>query len=205
MPSKEESIIERVPKHVLTEVVTTATSLFIKNGFDRTTTRVLSKALGWSKGRMYQYLRSKDEFIHLLVEFTAARDDEYLENIRKAVAGLPPTEALRVAIRMYLENIDQYQDLYKFLAHIAVNLDKNHRQKIYQGPRRIKDYFEALIVRGVEAGEFQTANTELAAFNILALANWATGRWSLNKRYALEEFTKEQTALILKELGSTNC
>lgn len=38
-----------IPKEVRDEIIRKATSLFVRQGFDRTTTRQLSKALNWSQ------------------------------------------------------------------------------------------------------------------------------------------------------------
>jgi len=180
----------------------TTTSLFVKRGFDRTTTRELSQALGWSKGRLYQYVGSKDDLMNLLIKFFTERDNEFMDTATTATSNLSPVETLITTIRIYIEKNDRYQDLYKFITHVTVNLDHAGRQRLFESARRVKDYFETLLIRGVELGEFQTNNTEIVALSVLTLGDtWAMRRWILKRRYSMEEFIREETENILLQLG----
>lgn len=196
-----EEKLDVIPNEIRDELVRTATHLFVKNGFDRTTTRELSRALGWSKGRLYQYVSSKDDLMHVLLNSLFERDQEFMDTATELTANLNPTEALATAIRLYIMKNDRYQDLYKFMTHVMVNLEPEKRNLVFKSARKVKYYFETLIKSGVEAGEFRTENTELVAMNIFFLGYWATMRWVLERRYTVEEFIREMTGNILLQLG----
>jgi len=193
--------LDSIPDEIRDELVRITTHLFVKNGFDRTTTRELSRALGWSKGRLYQYVSSKDDLMHILLTFYFERDQEFMDTATALTTNLNPTDALTTAIRLYIMKNDRYQDLYKFMTHITVNLDPEKRNLVFESGRKIRAYFETLIKRGVEAGEFRTENTEIVAMNILFLGDWATRRWVLERRYTVEEYIREMTKSILLQLG----
>ena len=73
---------------------------------------------------------------------------------------------------------------------------------MFESARRVKNHFETLLIRGVELGEFQTNNTEIAALSVLTLGDtWAMRRWVLKRRYSMEEFIREETENILLQLG----
>ena len=197
----EEGRPSSIPDDIRNQLVRTATHLFINKGFDRTTTRELSHALGWSKGRLYQYVGSKDDLMDLLIGFFIERDQEFMDAATALTANLNYTDALTTAIRLYIMKNDRYQDLYKFITHITVNLEPETRHLVFESGRKIKAYFETLIKRGVEAGEFRTENAELVAMNILFLGDWATRRWVLERRYTVEEYIREMTKNILFQFG----
>ena len=196
------SISKRVPDDIRSVLVKKATALFVKKGFDRTTTRDLSRTLGWSMGRLYQYVASKDDLMDLLMDFMAERDDAFIDAAIAASVGLDASNALKISIRLYVEKNDRYQDLYKFLTHITLNLDRAGRRRVVESSRRVKDYFESLVVRGIETGEFRTENTELVAWDIFMTGTWTTRRYLLNRRYDIEEFINEKTRNILLQLGA---
>jgi len=178
-----------------------AVSLFVEKGFDRTTTRELSKALGWSTGRVYQYIETKDDLIRLLVDFANRTNYEVGVTIDRMIEGLDPIEAVKVVMRLRLTSADRNQDLYKCMGHLMLNLDFDTRHKLFKGSRAMKDHFEKVIKSGVETGDFKTDNIEVAAFNMFHTTIWATRRWLFNRHYSLEEYIEEQTENILKQLG----
>ena len=196
-----EEKLDVIPDEIRDELVRITTHLFVKNGFDRTTTRELSRALGWSKGRLYQYVSSKDDLMHVLLNSFFERDQEFMDTATELTANLNYTDALATAIRLYIMKNDRYQDLYKFMTHVMVNLEPEKRNLVFKSARNVKYYFETLIKIGVEAGEFRTENTELVATNIFFLGDWATRRWVLERRYTVEEFIREMTGNILLQLG----
>ena len=190
-----------IPDDIRDELIRKTIPLFITKGFDRTTTRELARALGWSKGRLYQYVGSKDDLMHVLFNFFFERDQEFMDTATALTANLNYTDALTTTIGLYTMKNDKYQDLYKFITHITANLKPENRKMVFETARRVKRYFETLILRGVEAGEFRTDNAELGAANIFFLGDWATRRWVLERRYTVEEFITEMTRNILLQLG----
>ena len=193
--------LESIPDEIRDELIRTATHLFVTKGFDRTTTRELSRTLGWSKGRLYQYVSSKDDLMHVLLDFFLERDREFMDTATEATSNLNCTDTLIKTIQLYVSKNDRYQDLYKFITHITINLDREKRHLVFESGRRVKYYFETLIKRGIETGEFRTENAELVAMNILFLGDWAVRRWVLERRYTVEEYTREMTRNILLQLG----
>ena len=191
----------RVPDDVRSELVQTCTAMFVRKGFDRTTTRELSRALQWSKGRLYQWVGSRDDLMHLLIEFFVERDDEFKETATELSRDLDHTETLKTAMRLYVEKNDRYQDLYRFMTHISANLGRVDRQRVFESARKTSAFFEEIVTRGVEAGEFRTNNAELVAWNIVMLGDWAMRRYFFKRRYSVDEFISEQSGNILLQLG----
>jgi len=180
------------------QIVKSATNVFVKKGFHRANVRELAKALGMSQGGLYHYIGSKDDILYLVIDFVSSNQARRNEIYRNAVANLSPTEALPVAIKMYLEGVDDIQDIFNFVNHIMVDLTKSDRQIIFDSENSIIDIYESLLIKGVEAGEFKLNNPAVVANCILVMAQaWAHRRWFLRKRCTLEEYTSEVTELIM--------
>jgi hypothetical protein len=70
---------------------------------------------------------------------------------------------------------------------------------MFNASREMIDYFESLLVKGTETGEFVVADPRLYANNIVTLVfQWATRRWFTQKQYTLPQYTREITEYILK-------
>jgi AcrR family transcriptional regulator len=193
-----------IPDDIRDQLVRTATRMFVKKGFDRTTTRELSKELGWSKGRLYQYVASKNDIIHLLINFFLERDEEFIDTATALSTDMKPSDTLANAIRLYILKNNKYSDLYKVITHISLNLNRRERHTLFESARKVKRYFETLVQRGVEAGEFRTDDVDLVTWNIFQLGDWATKRWALGKQYSVEVFIERMTENVLLQLGASS-
>jgi len=181
------------------EIVLVSTRLFVKKGYDRTNVRELSDALSMTKGGLYHYIGSKDDILYLILDFTSKAQEATFARIRRRTKKLNRQEALRESIRIYLQGVDELQDMYNFLNHVIVNLKPQQRKTLFASEGRITAYFETLLKDGIEAGEFKVDAPTLTAHNILMAGNvWANRRWFLRKRYTLEEYTVRQTEAILQ-------
>lgn len=188
------------------QIVKSASSLFLKKGYDRTTVREVAAAIGMTDGGLYRYIGSKDDIMQLVISFTTARQEQKFRAIRNRTKNLRPTEALQESIRMHLSSADEMQDLYNFLNHVVVCLQPDDRQILFNAERSIIAYFEELLMNGIEAGEFKIEDPKLVAFNIVMAADvWATRRWFLKKHYTLDKYIQQQGQLILKEVCVDGC
>jgi len=181
------------------EIVLASTKLFLKKGYDRTNMRELSDALGLTKGGLYHYIGSKYDILYLILDFTSKAQKATFSRIRRQTRNLNRKEALRESIKIYLQGVDELQDMYNFLNHVIASLEPQQRKALFGSERRNTAYFETLLKDGIETGEFKSHDPTLTAHNILMLGNtWANRRWFLGKRYTLEEYTREQTETILQ-------
>jgi AcrR family transcriptional regulator len=183
------------------EIVNKAAKVFIRKGYDRTSLVDLTKALGMSKGGLYHYIGSKEDILYLITDFVAVRIDQLNSNNSDRFGNLSPTECLRRSIEANLKDVDKLRDFHIFVNHVFLNLPRDLRRSIFETGERNVAYYEELLQRGVEAGEFQIEDPYFVAFRIVTLAqDWATMGWSLRKRYSLEDYTRVLTESVLKEI-----
>lgn len=62
-------------------------------------------------------------------------------------------------------------------------------------------FFEEVLKRGVELGEFSISDPKLMAHNIVVMGHsWALRRWYLRKYWTFETFVREQADAILRTI-----
>lgn len=184
------------------ELVLKACKVFITRGYDGTSMRELARELGKSTGAFYHYIGSKKDILYLILEFTVADQQAFVAKMRDRVAGLPPVEGVREAIRIYLESLEAYADLHVFVNHVMVSLGGKERRMMLDAAIRVSDFFEELLAEGMRQGQFQMESPRMVAQNIIVLGgSWVTRRWFWRKYYTLENYAREQTDLILRTMS----
>ena len=72
--SRNEELVSRRRR----EMYMTAAKLFLKNGYQGTSMRTLAEAVGLSVAGLYHYIGTKDDIIHLIMEFTLDYEDKII-------------------------------------------------------------------------------------------------------------------------------
>jgi AcrR family transcriptional regulator len=85
-------------KETVDAIVEATAQVFGARGYEQTTTARIAARAGVSVGSLYQYFPDKQALITAFVARRLAEDVELLERVSARAAGLPPLEALRVAI-----------------------------------------------------------------------------------------------------------
>jgi len=184
------------------QIIKGATRLFVRKGYDGASMREVLQSCGMSAGALYNYVGSKDDIRDLIIDFATSRQAEIFEDISNHVADISPTEALRESVKAFLKSLDDMQDMFNFLNHVVMSLKPGKRRAILEPEIKVLTYFEELLKRGVEAGEFNIDDPKLAAMDIVLMANgWTHWRWFLEKEYTLEEYTEKAIQSLLKMIN----
>lgn len=151
-----------------------ALHLFAQRGYRATTMADIGAALGVRGPSLYRHVRSKQE---VLAEIMTATMQSLLAEQRAAVeAGGDPTVQVRRMVeghvRFHAANREQ-----AFVGNREIdNLEEAHRTPILKLRRRYARTLRRVIDEGVRRGEFNVANSRLAAFAILdmgmGVASW---------------------------------
>jgi len=194
-------VVEDRRDKVKKDIILLASKLFIEKGYDRTSLRELAKAFGLSKGGLYHYIGSKEDILHMILEFTASGENKFLDEMAEQALSLSPTEAIRYSIERSIKFMDEYQDMYVFISHVSVNLSRSERHKLFEAFSRVAEHWENLLIRGAEAGDFIVEDPKSIAFFIMHLNTaWSHRRWYLRKLYTMEEYTQLVTDLVLSKI-----
>ncbi|MBU0991308.1 MAG: TetR/AcrR family transcriptional regulator [Proteobacteria bacterium] len=185
------------------QIVDAAVQLFIKNGFHKTTTREIAKAVGFSIGSLYEYVASKEDILYLVCE---AIHDEVESGILEAKKrSSNDLKALKEVIKEYINVCDHMSNHLLLIYQETQSLPQKWRKKVLENEVRITNIFVEVLSHVAESEKLTHMDQrfiEMMAHNIMVLGHmWTFRRWFLTRKYTLDEYIKFQTALILGLTG----
>ena len=155
------------------DILRAAARVFRRSGVAAAGMRDIAEEADLSPGNLYYYFGGKDELLFFCQDRTV---DRMLEAAASASASaLPVAEQLRAVIRAHLHyTLDELESA---TAHLEIDmLPENLRKTIVEKRDRYEQAVRALILEGVERGEFAPCDAALVARAILGALNW-TSRW----------------------------
>ena len=168
-----------------------ATAAFAEKGFHGTATRDIATAAGMSQAAVYFHHKSKEELLYLI---SRKGHEDTLLLVRDAIASSDvPAQALRRLVHDFVVDHAQGHTGARIVNYELAALTAEHYEEIRGIRRSIQFELRELIERGVEAGDFDTPDPEVAAVALLSLgidiARWYRdeGAWSpdyIAERYA---------------------
>lgn len=187
--SKDEALVERRREHI----VQCSIKVLTKKGYNATNMRELAEA----------YISvQRRKFSIWIIHSATSLQAESIESFADGLDNANPTDALIQLIKMFYQWHHDNQDTTLFAYQETKNLSQNARQQIFKSERRILAVFERLLMRGIESGEFNVSDPKLIAHNMMVVGHsWALRRWFLRKYWTFEKYVKEQTDIIMKEVG----
>ena len=191
--------------HKKWEIVKAAAGLFIRKGILNTGVRDIAEASGITVGTLYHYFKSKDDIITAFLDFAVMGTNEFVKMTSQVLAKLQPDEAMKRAIRLYMEYTNEAQSIVLFWHQETRNLPPDQRKRLMENDMVLASLFERLIELGREKGIYKIEDAALAAHSIIVLGDmWAFRRWWLGRRYTSEQFIAKQTEFILHGLHTGN-
>ena len=181
------------------QIVDAAVQLFIKNGFHKTTTRQIAKAVGFSIGSLYEYITSKEDILFLVCNAIHAEVERGIsEAMNRAAEG---RNSLAEVIREYFLVCHRMSDHILLLYQETQSLPLQWRKKVLENEVRITGIFMEVLERLISNGDLPYLNErsiELVAHNISVLGHmWTFRRWFLGRHYSIEDYIHHQTQFIL--------
>ena len=183
------------------EIVKAAAALFIKRGTVNTGVREIAEAGGITVGTLYHYFKSKDDIISAFLDSAVQGTNDFVRETTRVLVKMPPEEALRRAIQLYIDYVNEAQNIVLFWHQETRNLPEGERKRLLENEMALATMLEKLVERGCKEGVFKTEDTALAAHNIIVLGDmWAFRRWWLGRRYTSEQYIQKQIEFILHGL-----
>ncbi len=147
---------------------------FAARGFHATTTRDIAAAAGMSPAAVYVHHESKEQLLYLIALEGHLQTKDLIE---AAIAGHEdPADQLRAAMRAFVTFHIEQHAMARVINYELVSLADEHRREIDALRRGIRHDVQAVVVRGVAAGIFDTTDPKLATMAILSLGI-DIGRW----------------------------
>ncbi|MEC3976109.1 TetR/AcrR family transcriptional regulator [Amycolatopsis sp. H20-H5] len=138
-----------VPRRLLSH----ATKLFAKKGFDRTSVQEIVEAAGVTKGAMYHYFGSKDDLLYEIYARVLREQTEQLEKVASSAA--PVRERLATAasdvVVSTIANLDDNTIFMQSMHQLGTEKQKAVRAE----RRKYHERFRTLVEEGQATGEFR--------------------------------------------------
>jgi len=199
-PIKKESMQKAREKSKRKKELLTrrAAQLFLKHGYEKTTTNDIAKAIGIKGPSVYHYFKSKEE---ILLGIFNKVDEIFEEKIfREAEKAASSEEKLRVVVRNSLESIFKLGGEFPFLMFdqppvkkYAANRKKRSKQVVNFARGIIED-----IVR--ERDLKDPIDSTVAAYSLIALSVWPFKWFNPKGKMSLEELADSITRFFLQGL-----
>lgn len=182
------------------QIVDAAVSLFVANGYHKTTTRQIATATGFSIGSLYEYVSTKEDILYLVCDAIHAEMEQSLNRALED-SKTPGLDALRQAVRGYFTVCDSMSDHILLIYQVTQFLPDKWQKKVLENEIRVTNIFKTLLTQIVARGEAPGADSRrigLVAHNISVLGHaWAFRRWFYSRQYKLDEYIEFQTTNIL--------
>lgn len=199
-PIPEKTKKEKTATKRKRQIFDAAIHLFLEKGVTNTSMRELATAVGMTTGGLYHFVKSKDEIIRMVAR-NAIYAHESVKALRKNLGDVGPTEAFRVCTEYWLTVEQTALEQTVFLDRERVHLGSDMEEAYSESVRSLIRFFEDLLHDGIEAGEFKVDDVFLTAFNMyMSRIQFATKWWLLQDLFTAEEYAKQQTKAILKQI-----
>jgi len=181
------------------QIAEIAIKLFLQHGVQGTSMRDIAEACGTSVANLYYYFKSKDEIIDRVGEVGASAVSTTRDYYR-SLGNISPTETLCKCIKQMILSADP--DRILFFNREYRSLSPIRASELQDTVRQYISFFEHLVDEGIKAGEFESDNPKLVAFNIyISQQEWSMRRWLLKGALKAEEYAEQQANFIIKSIA----
>lgn len=156
-------------------LLSVATGLFARHGFEGTSVQDIVDAAGVTKGAMYHYYGSKDDLLYEVYHQVLSMQTAHLDEI--AAGPGTPEERLRAAAADVVQtSLDNLDDMIVFFRSLHM-LPEGKQSQIRAERREYHDKFKALVDEGVAAGAFRSdISSDIVVHYFLSVVN-QLGSW----------------------------
>ena len=183
------------------KIVEAASELFEKKGLYDTSVAEVAQAAGISAPVTYHYLTRKSDIMLLIMEhFT----NQFKNRVTPEIENLSdPKERLTRAMAVYFQLFNEHMVKVVLVYRESRTLDKAGRKKIMAAEIEQVKIIEEIIKDGISKGVFKTADTDLAAYNIIMAGHtWALKSWHYSKKFTLDQYLDLQTRFFIEALSA---
>lgn len=177
-----------------------AATAFAARGFHGTSTRDIASGAGMSPAALYVHYASKEELLH---EISREGHLQTLALIDESLAAAPtPTGQLEECVRRFAVHHAHCATTARIVNYELASLSPEHLEDVLTLRRRISAGVRELIQRGIDAGEFQTRDPDMAATAILSLGIDVARWYQPNGKWSPEDLGSFYAELALRAVGA---
>jgi len=153
------------------DIIAEAATLFDKVGYHKASMSDLAEEVGTSKANLYHYFSSKDEILYWIhEEFINLLIDHHEQRLRTRMSN---PQLLLEVMSDILELMETHRGHVRVFFEHHRELPPEQREAMQRKRDRYLSDVHAVVVAGVERGEFTTNDTMLTTLAIFGMCNWA--------------------------------
>lgn len=164
-------------------IITTAITLFARNGYAGTRIAEVAQAAGIGKGTVYEYFRSKEDLFFATFQHLMSDTARQIDAIAKSITGSASMRLTALAdavINTWLPNLTLYGLVLEFWSATTALPDRQRFKAAFQAEySEFRRGVAALIEDGIASGEFkpnvnseQIASALIGSWDALLLQAW---------------------------------
>ena len=181
------------------KIVISAAKLIVKKGFLKTSVRDIAEFCGISMGKLYYYLKSKNDILTLFLAYSTSTSDASNRLMMKKLKKKKAVPALKEMMVQAINYLDETQDVQVFWSQEARNLNKRNLRRLLKTNSMATLIFQNILEKGNDEGVFDVKEPAMVAQNIQMICEmWATRRWYLHKLYSKDEYIEMQIDNVLR-------
>jgi AcrR family transcriptional regulator len=181
------------------ELIEVATSLFLRNGFHKTSVREIVRACNFNVASLYMYVASKEDILFLVAQQLMTEKSAELARARNK--NMSALDAFKTAFRTYCELIRRNRRNVKLLYREMDNLPLDRQKVVLESETAVHSLFREIVETGIEKGEMRPTNTALLAQTAVFMAHrWSLTYWSLKDVVSFEDFVEGHLQMLLQVL-----
>jgi len=154
------------------QILDVATSLFYRNGYERTGIRDIASAVGIKTGSLYYYFRGKEE---ILTEIMSSSLKAVISEGEDVVRHSPdPLKQLEMYVKTTVKLKLRFREAALLNTSELRSLPSNHREEVLSLRDEDQRILEGILARGMQQGVFAQADVKLLTYALFGLINRTT-------------------------------
>lgn len=186
-------------KHL--QIAEAAAPLFIKKGYNNTSIREISKAVGMSMGNLYHYIKSKDDVLFLVYRELLYHVWEEKFNSVEVKEITDPVKRLKALIRVTLQFVNENYQFIQMTFRESKFLEKSAFKQVLAIESQFIGEFVKTIEDGIQKNVFRPVTPQiignLISYNTIFLP---LRGWYFKGAHSVEEIEQQVTDFIMTSL-----
>ena len=179
-------------------ILESAAQVFRQKGFDGASMADIAEAVQLQKASLYHHFSGKQEILLELLDKALLMVSDQMETVMRH--DLPADQKLRLAIRSYLNTLNEQGDLVSVLLLEYRSLDAEYQARHI----RLRDKFEKmwrdLIQEGVDTGVFSVENVPVIVRGLMGAMNWSITWYKPSGKLSIDEIAELFANMFLSGL-----
>jgi AcrR family transcriptional regulator len=178
------------------EIVRAATQLFDKKGYHQTSMIEIAEAASLRKPSLYHYFSGKEEILYLIHDEMI---DEVIEKceLRLSESATSVTEMLTESMVDIVEQLDLHPGNARVIFEYYRELPDDRKVTVNAKRDRYFAALKEIVEAGVERGEFDVPDVNLATLFIFGACNWAYQWYVPGGGRSTREIGEQFAAMVL--------